>query len=186
MLFPLSELPTIATLPPGGIIRLIERFYDVNKGEILIDDVNIKEYNLYQLRKKIGLISQEPVLFKRKIYENILYGDLTAERNQVFEAADKAFISKMLYNKELKEQISELKNVNKDKKLLVNKKEKQIIILKDVINKISDALQQKNMKDEIFKLDIGKLIKDDYEDKKTNEDKNKKKNNKKKNKKGKK
>ena len=103
-------------IPPGGkvaivgssesgkstIIRLIERFYDVNKGEILIDDVNIKEYNLYQLRKKIGLISQEPVLFKRKIYENILYGDLTAERNQVFEAADKAFISKMLYNKEFK------------------------------------------------------------------------------------
>ena len=82
------------------IIHLIERFYDANKGEILIDDINIKELNLFQLRKKIGLISQEPVLFKRGIYENILYGDLNAERSQVFEAANKSFISKMLSDKE--------------------------------------------------------------------------------------
>ena len=42
------------------IIQLLNRFYDVEegKGEILIDDVNIKDYNLYELRKKIGLVSQ--------------------------------------------------------------------------------------------------------------------------------
>ena len=49
-------------------IQLIERFYDPDEGEVLIDDVNIKEYNLYQLRKKIGL-----VLFIISVYENILY-----------------------------------------------------------------------------------------------------------------
>ena len=41
-----------------------------------LDDVNIKEYNLYELRKKIGLVSQEPVLFKRSVLENVRYGNL--------------------------------------------------------------------------------------------------------------
>ena len=82
------------------IIQLIERFYDVYKGEILIDNVNIKDYNLYELRKKIGLISYEPVLFKRGIYENILYGKLDATRGEVFNAASKANIDKYLNTKE--------------------------------------------------------------------------------------
>ena len=82
------------------IIQLIERFYDIYKGEILIDDINIKDYNLYELRKKIGLISQEPVVFKRGLYENILYGKLEASRDEVFTAANKAAISKLLNDKE--------------------------------------------------------------------------------------
>ena len=51
----------------------IEIFYVEKNGEILIDDINIKDYKLYSLKKKIGLVSQEPVLFKRSVYENILY-----------------------------------------------------------------------------------------------------------------
>ena len=54
------------------------------------------------MRKKIGLISQEPVLFKRGIYENILYGDLNAQREDVYDASNKAYISKMLNDKEFK------------------------------------------------------------------------------------
>ena len=104
---------------------------------------------------------------------NLIYKSLLNQKNILIEENKKLILDNKNTNinfdknklRELKEQISELKNVNKDKKLLVNKKEKQIIILKDVINKISDALQQKNMKDEIFKLDIDKLIKDDYDDK---------------------
>ena len=104
---------------------------------------------------------------------NLIYKSLLNQKNILIEENKKLILDNKNTNinfdknklKELKEQISELKNVNKHKKLLVNKKEKQIIILKDVINKISDALQQKNMKDEIFKLDIDKLIKDDYDDK---------------------
>ena len=78
------------------IIQLLERFYDVKEGngEILIDDVNIKDYNLLELREKIGLVSQEPVLFKRSVYENILYGDLNANKDQVLEAAKRAHIEK--------------------------------------------------------------------------------------------
>ena len=78
------------------IIQLLERFYDVKdgEGEILIDDINIKDYNLLELREKIGLVSQEPVLFKRSVYENILYGDLTASKEEVLEAAKRAHIEK--------------------------------------------------------------------------------------------
>ena len=78
------------------IIQLLERFYDVKdgQGEILIDDINIKDYNLLELREKIGLVSQEPVLFKRNVYENILYGDLNANKDEVLEAAKRAHIEK--------------------------------------------------------------------------------------------
>ena len=83
------------------IIQLIERFYDVNDGEILIDDINIKDYNLYELRKKIGIVSQEPVLFKRNVYENILYGKLDSSRDEVFDAAKKASIEKYFNEEEM-------------------------------------------------------------------------------------
>ena len=69
------------------VLQLIERFYDVYEGEILIDDVDIKQYNLYELRKKIGFVSQEPVIFKRNVYENILYGKLDAKREEVLKIA---------------------------------------------------------------------------------------------------
>ena len=80
----------------SSIIQLIERFYDVNSGEILIDGINIKEYNLYELRKKIGLVSQEPSIFKRNIYENILYGKLDANNEEVIKAAKNANIDKLI------------------------------------------------------------------------------------------
>ena len=80
----------------SSIIQLIERFYDVNSGEILIDDINIKEYNLFELRKKIGLVSQEPIIFKRNVYENILYGNLESNREEVYEAAKKADIENLI------------------------------------------------------------------------------------------
>ena len=53
------------------IIQLLNRFYDVEdgKGEVLIDGVNIKDYNLYELRKRVGLVSQEPTLFRVSVLE---------------------------------------------------------------------------------------------------------------------
>ena len=72
------------------IIQLIERFYDVNEGEILIDGKNIKEYNLYELRKKIGLVLQEPSIFKRNIYENILYGKLDSNNKSILSIYQKS------------------------------------------------------------------------------------------------
>jgi len=68
-------------------VNLLMRFYDVEKGEILLDGVNIKDYNLHDLRRAVSLVMQEPVIFNYSILENILYGDLQAKNSQVEEAA---------------------------------------------------------------------------------------------------
>ena len=63
------------------------RFYDVDFGEILLDGVNIKDYNLHDLRKAISLVMQEPIIFNYSILENILYGKLDASNTEIHEAA---------------------------------------------------------------------------------------------------
>ena len=68
----------------SSIIQLIERFYDCDQGEILIDDINIKKYNIINLRKIISIVQQEPVLFSQlNIRENIKYGKLDSEENKI-------------------------------------------------------------------------------------------------------
>ena len=91
------------------IIQLLTRFYDVEegKGEILIDDINIKDYNLYELRKKIGLVSQEPILFKRSVLENVRYGRLDATDEECIEAARQANIMKF-FTKEKMNQVLDI------------------------------------------------------------------------------
>lgn len=71
-------------------INLLMRFYDPEFGEVLLDDVNIKEYNLHSLRTAISLVMQEPIVFNYSILENILYGKLEASNTEVAEAAEKA------------------------------------------------------------------------------------------------
>ena len=95
------------------IIQLLTRFYDIEegKGEILIDDVNIKDYNLYELRKKIGLVSQEPILFKRSVLENVRYGRLDATDEECIEAARQANIMKFF----TKEKMNQVLDVGKKK-----------------------------------------------------------------------
>jgi len=85
------------------IISLIERFYDVNEGQVLIDDVDIREYDLKQLRKNIGIVMQEPVLFKRTIKENIQYGRLDATDEEIMQAAKDAYIETLLEESENKD-----------------------------------------------------------------------------------
>jgi len=70
----------IAILGPTGsgksaLIKLIPRFYDVSKGEILIDGINIKDVTFKSLRKQIGYVSQERFLFFRSIKDNIAFGN---------------------------------------------------------------------------------------------------------------
>ena len=74
------------------ICHLIPRFYDVNEGEILIDDVNIKDYTLESLRGNIGLVQQDVFLFTGTVGENILYGRPEAAYEEMVEAAKKADI----------------------------------------------------------------------------------------------
>ena len=67
-------------------VNLMMRFYDVDEGEILLDDVNIKDINLHDLRRAISLVMQEPVIFNYSILENVLYGKSSASNTEVLQA----------------------------------------------------------------------------------------------------
>ncbi|KAL5724959.1 ABC-type xenobiotic transporter [Ranunculus cassubicifolius] len=71
------------------VVSLIERFYDPNQGQILLDNVDIKTLQLKWLRNQTGLVNQEPALFATTILENILYGKPDATIDEV-EAATTA------------------------------------------------------------------------------------------------
>ncbi|CAA7056186.1 unnamed protein product [Microthlaspi erraticum] len=78
------------------VISLIERFYDPKSGEILIDGVNLKEFQLKWIRSKIGLVSQEPVLFSSSIMENIAYGKENATLQEIKAATELANAAKFI------------------------------------------------------------------------------------------
>lgn len=81
------------------IFTLIERFYDVNLGSILINGIDIRKITLSDLRSTFAYVSQEPIVFSSTVYENILYGNLNATKEEVYEAAKAArafnFIERM-------------------------------------------------------------------------------------------
>lgn len=72
------------------ISQLIPRFYDVTHGEVLVDGVNVKEIDLYTLRKAIGHVQQDVYIFYGTIRDNILYGRPDATESEIIEAAKKA------------------------------------------------------------------------------------------------
>ncbi|PIA35085.1 hypothetical protein AQUCO_03600027v1 [Aquilegia coerulea] len=78
------------------VISLIERFYDPKSGEVLIDGINLKEFKLRWIREKIGLVSQEPVLFASTIKENIAYGKAGATIEEIRAASELAKASKFI------------------------------------------------------------------------------------------
>lgn len=81
------------------VISLVERFYDPQAGEVLIDGINIKSLRLDWIRGKIGLVSQEPLLFMTSIKDNITYGKEDATMEEIKRAAELAnaanFIDKL-------------------------------------------------------------------------------------------
>lgn len=70
----------------SSIINLIPRFYDVSSGEILINDINIKKYNIEQLRNIIGLVPQNPTLFKGTIRSNMCWRKPDATDDEIIKA----------------------------------------------------------------------------------------------------
>ncbi len=83
---------TIAILGTTGsgkstIINLIPRFYEVNEGKIKIDNKDIREYLVKDLRKNIGIVSQETYLFNKSIAKNIAYGKDDATEEEIIEVS---------------------------------------------------------------------------------------------------
>lgn len=108
-------------------VNLMMRFYDPDSGEIYLDDVNIKEYNLHELRRAFSIVMQEPVIFNYTILDNILYGKSNATNSDVLKACEMAncmdFIER---SKELEEGKLEDSQPSKLLKLLETNKDEII------------------------------------------------------------
>lgn len=74
----------------SSLVNLIPHFYDTTEGEVLVDGINVNDYNLENLRAGIGMVLQEAVLFSGTIMENIKWGDPNASDEDAIEAAKTA------------------------------------------------------------------------------------------------
>jgi subfamily B ATP-binding cassette protein MsbA len=95
---------TVAVVGPNGcgkttLLGLLPRFYDPDHGAVLVDGVNLRTANLRSLRKQIGLVTQDTVLFNDSIFANIAYGRHGATREEVEAAARKAFAHEFIVTK---------------------------------------------------------------------------------------
>lgn len=99
--FKIESGKTIAIIGATGagkssIINLISRFYEINKGNILIDNIDIKNYKLDELRTSVGVVLQDVFLFNDTILNNITLHNQTISKNQVIEAAKKIGIHEFI------------------------------------------------------------------------------------------
>ncbi len=83
---------TVGIIGPTGcgkttLVQMIPRLYDVDEGEVFVDDVNVREYSFEHLRNGVGMVLQKNVLFSGTILENLKWGDEAADRDTVMEAA---------------------------------------------------------------------------------------------------
>lgn len=90
--FSLTKGKTLALVGASGsgkstIADLVPRFYDAYKGEISIEGVNVKEVTLQSLRRQMGIVTQDPILFNDTILNNIAFGNPNATKDQIEQAA---------------------------------------------------------------------------------------------------
>jgi ATP-binding cassette subfamily B protein len=90
-----------ALVGPSGagktsVFSLLLRFYDPQQGEIRLNGIPIQKMALKDLRARIGLVPQEPVIFSTSAYENILYGNPSARKEDVYRAAKAAFADEFI------------------------------------------------------------------------------------------
>jgi ABC-type multidrug transport system fused ATPase/permease subunit len=93
--FDISTGQKVALLGPSGagkstVVSLILRLYELDRGEVLIDGVNVKDYKRESLRQQIGIVMQDTVMFGASIRENIAYGKVEATREEIENAAKAA------------------------------------------------------------------------------------------------
>lgn len=139
------------------IVNLLMRFYDIDKGSININGINIKDVSRKNLRSLFGMVLQDSWLFRGTIYDNILYGRQDATREEVIDAAKKAychsFIEKLPkgYNTVLNEEAS---NISQGQRQLLTiaralLSDPEILILDEATSSVdtrTEALIQKAMK----------------------------------------
>ena len=154
-----KEGETIALVGPTGagkttIINLLTRFYDVTKGSIFIDGIDIREIEKNSLRNSLGIVLQDTVLFNESVMENIRYGKLDATDDEVIEAAKLAdahsFIKRLPdgYNTILNEDAS---NISKGQAQLINiarviLKNPEVLVLDEATSNVDTRMEVKIQK----------------------------------------
>ncbi|WP_294152888.1 ABC transporter ATP-binding protein [uncultured Clostridium sp.] len=154
-----DEGKKVAIVGPTGagkstIIKLLMRFYDINKGDILIDGKSIYNFNRRDLRKLFGMVLQDTWLFNGTIKENIRYGRLNASDEQVIEAAESADADEFIktfnegYDMVLNEEVS---NVSQGQKQLLTiaraiLKDPKILILDEATSSVDTRTELKIQK----------------------------------------
>ena len=157
---------TVAIVGPTGagkttIINLLTRFYDIDKGEILIDGVNIKDIEKASLRDSLGIVLQDTVLFNETVKENIRFGKLESSEEEIEEAAKLAnahsFIKRLPhgYDTILADDAS---NVSKGQAQLLNiarviLKNPKILVLDEATSNVDTRMEVK------IQEAMGKLLK---------------------------
>jgi len=89
-----GEILALVGMSGGGktsLVNLIPRFYDVSRGRLSIDGINIRDLSLVDLRRQIAIVSQEPILFDDTVGNNIAYGDPDAPTEEIVRVARDAY-----------------------------------------------------------------------------------------------
>ncbi len=89
-----GEIIALAGMSGGGktsLVNLIPRFYDVSEGRVLIDGLDIRDASLSSLRDQIAIVTQEPILFNDTVRNNIAFGNIAADDEQIELAAKAAY-----------------------------------------------------------------------------------------------
>ena len=142
---------------------MIPRFFDVSSGSVEIDGINVKDYEIKSLRKKIGIVPQETFLFGGTILENIRYGNHHATVEEVIEATKKAnaheFIEKLeeSYETEIGERGIKLSGGQKQRISIARAilENPQILILDEATSALDNESEQL-VQDALEKLMKGK------------------------------
>ena len=158
----------IAIVGPSGagkttIANLVPRFYDPTAGRITIDGFDIKTVTLNSLREQIGIVPQETVLFNGSVYDNILYGDLAANKDQVIAAAKAAnaheFIMEMPegYDTQIGERGSKLSGGQRQRIAIARAilKDPRVLILDEATSAL-DTESEKLVQGALDKLMVGR------------------------------
>ncbi|CAN6445520.1 unnamed protein product [Victoria cruziana] len=145
------------------VISLVQRFYDPQVGQVFIDGVDLKKLKLSWIREKIGLVSQEPVLFTTTIGENIAYGKAGATIEEIRTAAELAnaakFIDKMPegFDTMVGEHGTQLSGGQKQRIAIARAilKNPRILLLDEATSAL-DAESEKTVQDALTKIMIGR------------------------------
>lgn len=141
------------------IIKLIPRFYDVSRGQILVDGIDIRDYDLDDLRSMIGFTPQKALLFKGKISDNLRYGKQDADLDELIHASlisqAHEFVSEMDqgYDSDLTEKASNLSGGQKQRLSIARSivADRQIYIFDDSFSALdyqTDAKLRASLKEE--------------------------------------